>query len=353
LDTVSTIALRYILNLSWIPLAIVVLMTAAFYLLFENLVYHPLEQLLSAMEKARAGNLSAEVFQTDKENEFGLLAKGYNAMMRQIREMTVEREKQNEILQEKVSEATAELQTQNEQLETANLELFRASRKMSEMERLAATGQTAAEFAHEIGTPLNLISGHVQILQTQLLEDSTQSNRLQIVTNQIERIENIVREMLDRARFGATEHKPLNLNEVLKTIFDVAEPTLAESRIELKINLAENLPYISGNAERLQQVFLNLVKNALDAMPDGGRLEVSTANAENKVRVKFADNGIGMSEETRGRIFQVLFTTKERGRGTGLGLVVVRQILQEHRAEIQVESKSGQGAKFDLYFPVI
>lgn len=353
LDTVSTISLRYILNLSWISLATVFLMTAAFYLLFENLVYQPLDQLLSAMEKARTGNLSAEVFQAQKENEFGLLAKGFNSMMRQIREMTAEREKQNEILQEKVSEATVELQAQNEQLETANLELFRASRKMSEMERLAATGQTAAEFAHEVGTPLNLISGHVQILQTQLPKDSKEASRLQIVTAQIERIENIVREMLDRTRLGATVHKPLNLNEVLKTVFDVVEPTLAEAQIELKANLSANLPLISGDAERLQQVFLNLVKNALDAMPSGGNLEVLTKVSEDKVLVEFADNGVGISEETQARMFQNLFTTKERGRGTGLGLVVVRQILQEHDAEIRVESKSGQGAKFDLYFPLI
>ncbi len=339
LDTVSTVGLRYVLNLSWIALATVVLMTAAFYLLFKDLVYQPLESLLSAMEKAKTGNLSAKVFQNENENEFGSLAKGFNSMMRQIREMTVEREKQNEILQEKVSEATIELQTQNEQLETANLELFRASRKMIEMERLAATGQTAAQFAHEVGTPLNLISGHVQILQANLPKDSREANRLQTVTAQIERIENIVRETLDRTRFGSTEHKPVNLNEVLKTIFDAVEPTLSGAGIALETDLSEPLPNISGDAERLQQVFLNLVKNALDAMPEGGKLKISTALAQNRIRVEFADDGVGMSKEIRASIFQPLFTTKERGRGTGLGLVVVKQILQEHEAEIRVESE--------------
>ncbi len=353
LETVSSVALRYLVNLSWIALATVALMTAAFYLLFENLVYQPLERLLTAMEKAKAGNLAAEVFQNETENEFGLLARNFNLMMRQLREMSGERERQNEILQQRVSEATFELQAQNVQLETANLELFRAARKMSEMERLAATGQTAAEFAHEVGTPLNLISGHVQILQSTLPpQASKEASRLQIISAQIERIEHIVREMLDRTRIGATEHKSLNLNEVLKTIFDAVEPTLTEACIELETDLDEKLPAISGDAERLQQVFLNLFKNALDAMPDSGQLKISTRLEQNKIAVEFADSGVGMSEEVRARIFQPLFTTKERGRGSGLGLVVVKQILSEHDAEITVESEPRAGAKFSLYFPI-
>jgi signal transduction histidine kinase len=352
LDTVSTIALRYVANLIWIALTTIILMTAAFYLLFQNLVYHPLEKILSAMEKAKTGNLSAAISDKIKQDEFGQLSNNFNSMMSQIREMTSEREKQTEILQEKVSEATSELTQKNEQLETANLELFRTTRKMTEMERLAAAGQTAAQFAHEVGTPLNLISGHVQLLQTSLPEDSKEASRLQTINTQIERIEQIVREMLDRTRFGASEHLALNLNDLLRKIFDAIEPTLEENKVELKTNLAENLPPIAGDANRLQQVFLNLVNNALDAMPTGGKIEISTAFDKNKVLVEFADNGAGMSEETSAKIFQPLFTTKERGRGTGLGLVVVKQILQEHEAEITVESEPEKGTAFHLSFNI-
>lgn len=352
LETASTIAFRYVTNLIWIALATIILMTAAFYLLFQNLVYQPLEKLLSAMEKAKTGNLSAEIADKIKQDEFGQLSNNFNSMMSQIREMTSEREKQTEVLQEKVSEATSELTQKNEQLETANLELFRTTRKMTEMERLAAAGQTAAQFAHEVGTPLNLISGHVQLLQTSLPTDSKEASRLQTINTQIERIEQIVREMLDRTRFGASEHLALNLNDLLRKIFDAIEPTLEENKVELKTNLAENLPLISGDANRLQQVFLNLVNNALDAMPSGGKLEISTAFDEKKVFVEFTDNGAGMSEETSAKIFQPLFTTKERGRGTGLGLVVVKQILQEHEAEITVESEPGKGTAFHLAFNI-
>ncbi len=350
LDTVSTIASRYAASLIWIALATIVLMTAAFYLLFQNLVYQPLEKLLTAMGKAKTGNLSAEISEKIKQDEFGQLSNNFNSMMSQIREMTNEREHQNAYLQEKVSEATGELKQKNEQLETANLELFRTTRKMTEMERLAAAGQTAAQFAHEVGTPLNLISGHVQLLQTAVEKESKEANRLQTISTQIERIEQIVREMLDRTRFGVSEHVPLNLNDLLQKIFDAIEPTLDESKVELTTKLDKDLPPISGDANRLQQVFLNLVNNALDAMPTGGKLEISTVLEGEKVVVEFADNGIGMSVSTSAKIFQPLFTTKERGRGTGLGLVVVKQILQEHEAEITVTSEPEKGAKFRLIF---
>lgn len=350
LDTIRSIAGRYAASLSWITFLTVVFMSAAFYLLFQKLVYQPLGKILSAMDEARTGNLAVAV--SEKKDEFGRLANGFNSMMAQIREMTGERTLQNEILQEKVGVATAELVQKNEQLENANLELFRTTRKMSEMERLAAAGQTAAEFAHEVGTPLNLISGHVQLLEANTPENSKERTRLQTITAQIERIERIVREMLDRTRFGAgSEHSPLNLNELLRKIVDAVEPTLGENRVELKIHLTDNLPLVAGDADRLQQVFLNLVNNALDAMRDGGgKLEISTSVEANKVAVEFADDGAGMSAETSGKIFQPLFTTKERGRGTGLGLFVVSQILQEHAAEIRVESAISAGTKFKLLF---
>ncbi len=350
LDTVSNVALRYALNLSWIAIATILLMTAAFYLLFQSVVYRPLEKLLAAMDKAKTGNLVVEIVEKEKLDEFGLLSNEFNSMMSQIHEMTTERKKQNEILRGKVQEATFALSTKNEQLETANLELFRAARQMSELERLAAAGQTAAQFAHEVGTPLNLISGHVQLLQNSLPADSKDAMRLKTISAQIERIEKIVREMLDRARFGVSEQNPLNLNDVLNKIFDAVEPTLQESKVELVKNLDANLPNILGDAEGLQQIFLNLVKNALDAMPEGGKLEVSTSCSHNKVLVEFADNGVGMSEEVRKHIFQPLFTTKERGHGTGLGLVVVKQIMQNHEAEIEVESESAKGTKVKLFF---
>lgn len=353
LDTISSIAISYLTSLSWIALVTILLMTTALYLVLQKLVYQPLENLLAAMEIAKKGNLQIEVTENEKPDEFGALSNNFNEMMSQIRQMTGEREHQNEILREKVKEATSELLDKNEQLETANLELFNSSRKMSEMERLVAVGQNAAQFAHEVGTPLNLISGHVQLLQSNFAENSPEAKRLQTITTQIERIEKIVREMLDRTRFDKTEHKPLNLNQVLKKTLEAVEPILAESKVELLTKFENNLPNIQGSSERLQQVFLNLIKNSLDAMPKGGILSISTFSGNKKIIVEFSDNGIGMSSETAAKIFQPLFTTKERGQGTGLGLVIVKQILDEHNAEISVESILGESTKFTLIFSEI
>ena len=248
LDTVSNIALQYLASLSWIAIVTILLMLTAFYLLFQSMVYKPLDKLLTAMEKAKSGNFEVAVLENEKPDEFGKLTNNFNSMMAQISEMSEERRRQNEILSEKVGEATSELQHKNEQLETANLELFRATRQMSEMERLAAAGQTAAQFAHEVGTPLNLISGHVQLLQTKLASESKEADRLQIINSQIERIEQIVRDMLDRTRFGAVELKPLNLNELLHKTIDTVEPTLQEKNVESDFGIIETIR--AGNFRR-------------------------------------------------------------------------------------------------------
>lgn len=354
LDTVWTITMRYTANiLIWRTLSTVVLMSLAIYLLFQKLVYQPLGKLLGAMELAKAGDLSVELKRQDRPDEFGLLSNNFNSMMSQIREMTAERTRQNEILQEKVGAATAELVQKNELLETMNLELFRTTRKMSGLERLAAAGQTAAEFAHEVGTPLNIINGHAQLLQTSVEKQSKGAERVRIITEQIRCIEKIVREMLDRTRFGKSSREPLDVNVLLRRFLTVVEPTMEEHKIVLTKAMADNLPQISGDPDRLQQVFINLFNNALDVMPDGGNLKLSTSIAGDKVTVEFADSGTGMTEETRANIFQPLFTTKGRGRGTGLGLAVVKQILDEHEAQITVESESGAGTIFHLTFPAI
>src|ERR671920_1122002 len=240
----------------------------------------------------------------------------------------------------------------NEQLEERNLELYQTTRRLTELERLAAAGQLAAQFAHEVGTPLNLISGHVQLLLAgPARADGPERKRLETICAQIERIERIVRGMLDRTRAEAVEFIPLDLNALLRRTFDATAPTLEASGVRLAASLAEDLPRVPGDADRLQQVFINLFNNALDAMCGGGELRVETSSESGGVRVDFSDTGTGMTEEVRAHIFDPLYTTKERGRGTGLGLVVVRQVVQEHGGRIEVESAPGRGARFRLTFP--
>jgi signal transduction histidine kinase len=357
LDSAPTIAWNYARGALWLaPLAILAI-TLGVFLLFRHFVHHPVGRLLDAMERVKAGDLSAQAPESARD-EIGTLTREFNRMLTRLREMTTERETQNQILEQRVREATAELAERNEQLEERNLELYQTTRRMTELERLAAAGQLAAQFAHEVGTPLNLISGHVQLLLAGPARDTgAERTRLETISEQIERIERIVRRMLDRTRPEAGEFAPLDLNVLLRRIFDATEPTLDASRVKLTTSLAADLPHVSGDADRLQQVFINLVNNALDAMRTGGELRVNTSfeagdgDGAGSIHVDFSDTGTGMSEQVRAHIFDPLYTTKERGRGTGLGLVVVRQVVGEHGGHIEVASEPSRGASFRLTFP--
>ncbi|HEX3558193.1 MAG TPA: HAMP domain-containing sensor histidine kinase [Pyrinomonadaceae bacterium] len=361
LDSAPSIAWDYGRGALWLAPLAVFLITLGIFLLFRHFVYQPVERLLGAMEHVRAGDLGAQAPEVARDDEMGTLTRGFNRMLARLREMTAERETQSRILERRVGEATSELAERNEQLEDANLELYRTARRLTELERLAAAGQLAAQFAHEVGTPLNLISGHVQLLLASGSHDlDAERTRLQTISQQIERIERIVRRMLDSTRPEAGEHAPLDLNALLRRTFDAAAPTLDASRVRLDAELdSPALPHVNGDPDRLQQVFINLVNNALDAMPEGGELRVTTSfepddaggGGAGRVVVDFADTGTGMTEEVRAHIFDPLYTTKKRGRGTGLGLVVVRQVIGEHGGSIEVESEPGRGARFRLSFP--
>ncbi|MBX7222084.1 MAG: HAMP domain-containing protein [Blastocatellia bacterium] len=335
----------------------VLLITLATYQLFRQLVYQPIERLLDATASVKAGNFNLEVAARN-DDELGVLTYDFNQMIKRLKVMTEEREKQKLILQEQVREATLELQDRNRQLEFANLELWNTTRRLSELERLAATGQMAAQFAHEVGTPLNLISGHVQLLRATPSSDPKTKQRLETISVQIERIERIVRQMLDRTRTDFGTFTPLDMNALLLRIFEVIAPTLESHNVKLETTLASDLPEIHGNADRLQQVFFNLINNALDAMPHSGTLQITTSVSQTSdgttpmVRISIHDSGVGMTEEVRSRIFDPLYTTKEIGRGTGLGLVIVRQVIREHQGEIEVESVPGAGTRFILWLPI-
>jgi len=287
----------------------------------------------------------------------GLILVGTFFLFRQL-QLTTRLETEQEILRDRVREATIELEKRNQQLQETNLELWRTNRRMNELGRLAAAGQTAAHFAHEVGTPLNLISGHVQLLKSDLDRDPRDAeSRIRTISAQIERIERIVRRMLDKTRFE-TELAPLDLNSVLRKLCDAMSPAFDKRDIHLVETFADNLPLIAGSSDRLQQLFLNLVNNSLDAMPEGGEIQIRTAvegnhGKQQHILVDFIDTGTGMTPEVMSHIFDPLYTTKDRGHGTGLGLVIVSQIVSEHGGRIEVKSELGKGTRFRLTFAAI
>ncbi len=341
-------------RLIWLTVALlavaIVSITSVLYFLFSQVIYRPLDELVKTMAKAETGNLEVSV-PVHANDEIGQLATGFNNMLSRLRTMTEERSKHQKHLEETVTEKTAELAERNTQLEVASAELFEIQRELTKYERLAAAGQLAAQFAHEVGTPLNLISGHVQLLTIRTQDEKTRE-RLNLVASQIARIEKIVRGMLDATRRPRPTLAPTDLNALLQRIFEVTAPTLAAREVELMVDFDATNPNVLADSEQLQQVFINLINNSLDAMPSGGQLYFATATVGEFATITCRDTGIGVSAETRERIFDPLFTTKLNGRGSGLGLTVVHKIIQEHSGQITLKSEAGQGAEFLLSLPL-
>ena len=337
-------------RLMWpLMLLAIISITLMTYFLFRHLVYKPIDSLLLAMSKAEEGDLAAEVASAAPD-EIGLLTSRFNRMLGRIRGMTQQLNLEQRRLEDRVHEATAEIADRTEQLEEANLSLFEMQRQLTQLERLAAAGQLAAQFAHEVGTPLNLISGHVQLLRARA-RDERVLQRLDIIAGQIDRITNIVRSMLDSTRRPVPRLEAVDINSLLAHILDATQPTLAARDVELQTDISEGLPLIEADADQLQQVFINLINNSLDAMPLGGKLRVSTALDGDSVVIQLADSGEGIAEDQIDLIFDPLFSTK-RGRGTGLGLTIVKQIISEHNGEVEVESDPGRETTFRIRLPL-
>jgi two-component system NtrC family sensor kinase len=343
----SAAALRHLI---WpLMLLAIIAITLMTYFLFRHIVYKPIDSLLLAMSKAEAGNLAVEV-PPQAPDEIGLLTSRFNRMLGRIRQMTEQLNLEQRVLEVRVKEATAEIAERKEQLEDANLELFEMQRQLTQLERLAAAGQLAAQFAHEVGTPLNLISGHVQLLRARATDERA-IKRLDVIAGQIERITNIVRSMLASTRRPQPHFELVDLNTLLTRIFDATQPTLVARNVKLITEMSEGLPMAAADSDQLQQVFINLINNSLDAMPDGGQLQARTMRDGHSVLIELADSGEGIKDEQLDLIFEPMFTTKQ-GLGTGLGLTVVKQIITEHNGSVEVESEPGHRTTFRIRLPI-
>jgi len=241
---------------------------------------------------------------------------------------------------------------------TARVEL---ERRLAQAERLSSVGLLAAGVAHEVNTPLAVISNYTQLLAKQLPADDPRAALVERITRQTFRASEIVGSLLNFSRGGSGRRVELDLNQVITETLALVEHPLRTAGIRVVSELADGLPAVAGDSGRLQQVFLNLILNARDAMPHGGTLRLQTQCDGERVRAAVADSGVGIPEDARDRIFDPFFTTKvpDRSRqdglasGTGLGLSVTYGIIQEHGGTIQVASEPGQGTCFYVEFPAV
>jgi two-component system, NtrC family, sensor kinase len=223
--------------------------------------------------------------------------------------------------------------------------------QLSQADKLSSIGLLAAGVAHEVNTPLAVISSYTQMLAKQLQGDTQKSGLLEKITRQTFRASEIVNNLLNFSRTSGTEIGDVDVNKVIAETLALLEHQFKVAKVTVHSEPAPELSPIKGNAGRLQQVFLNLFLNAKDAMPGGGTLSVATMNGDS-VSVRVSDTGSGIAPEHIQRIYDPFFTTKSSARGTGLGLSVTYGIIQEHAGKIRVESRPGQGTTFTLDFPL-
>jgi len=232
-------------------------------------------------------------------------------------------------------------------------ERVRLEEQIRATDKLSSIGLLAAGVAHEVNTPLTGISSYTQMLLAQTPAIDPKHIVLEKIKRQTLRASEIVNNLLNFSRTGNVEFAELDINRVLDDTIQLLEPQLRNTQINLERSYGENLPKTVGNATKLQQVFMNLLLNARDAMQKGGTLTLQTQFRENAILIEIIDTGIGIAPENIAKIYDPFFTTKGVGQGTGLGLAVSYGIIQEHKGRIFVESKPGQGTQFQIKLPAV
>ncbi len=230
-------------------------------------------------------------------------------------------------------------------------EVKQMQEQLRRTERLAELGTLASGMAHEIGTPMNVIQGRAEYLLQRTTEEPIKKGLATIIA-QVERITKIMNQLLTFARRRPIERKPMDLKKTIADCLDIVQERLKQHRVEVETSYAEPLPLVHADPDQMSQVLLNLVLNAIQAMPEGGRLSLALEPEGPGMKLSVADTGSGMPAETLNKIFDPFFTTKDVGAGTGLGLTVVHGIVEDHGGAIHVYSVPGRGTTFTIHLPI-
>ena len=236
------------------------------------------------------------------------------------------------------------------------LKMERALRDTQEQllqsEKLAAMGRLTSQIAHELNNPLYGIMNTLELLKTEIAPDNKRRKILEMALSETVRLSDLLRKMLSFSKPDQEERQPVDINAVIDEILLLHEKQLRENDINIVSNFVEELGLVVASKNQLRQVFLNMVANARDAMPDGGTLTVTTEGDGDMVAVKISDSGIGIREENLGKIFDSFFTTKGEVKGVGLGLSVCYGFIKEHGGDIEVDSREGVGTTFTITLPL-
>ncbi len=299
----------------------------------------PLGRILDVMRRAEGGDLSMRALE-DRRDEVGQVARGLNRMLEKVASFQAE-------LTQRVSDATAALRTTNERLYAAQQQVVRN-------ERLAAAGELAAAMAHNVGTPLTGVAGHLQLLEEEVADPAVK-DRLRRIQGQVDRAVAAARQFLGAAR-PTRLRMPLDVRALLEDLLLLVSPETQRKGIVVASAFAADLPTITADPNQLQELFLSLITNALEAMEKGGTLGVHAEMTQSEeggpvIRMTVSDSGPGIPPDHLARVFEPFFTTRSSSGGTGLGLAIARRIAREHDGSIRLESEPGRGTRAIVELP--
>ena len=321
-------------------------------------IVKPIQTLIHGMSRVSDGDLSYKT-SVKSRDEIGLLGVAFNDMLMRLNKAHQELQSKTEELHDAFNKISLLNVTLEKRVEERTKELREKQHQLVQAGKLAAIGQLGAGVAHELNNPIAGILGYTQFMldivskeNLKIDEVYTFKKYLQHIENGSRRCKEIVQNLLQFARKSPEEVVSVNVNNVVADTLSLIEHQLLVNKIEVIKNLAPDVKQVDGNRVQLQQVFTNIIINAQQAMPEGGKLFISTRNENGNVAVEFKDTGCGIPGKYKDRIFEPFFTTKMDWKGTGLGLSICYDIIKNHSGNIVVDSQLGNGAVFTIILPV-
>jgi two-component system NtrC family sensor kinase len=326
----------------------VVALCAALAAFFSRRVDRPIRDLVGAMRAAEGGGLAVRA-PAQSTAEFDYLVASFNRMLGRVENLAAS-------LESRVRRATLDLATRNRELREANAHLRAAQLEAARSERFAALGEVAATLAHELGTPLNSVLGYAQMLRRAGLA-AEHDAKLEIVESQVRRMIEIMRNLLDRTADSGARRSMVAVPALIADAVEIVKSRVESAGVDLSWDVADDVPPLSGDPVALRQMLVNLLVNAVDALPPFGTIRVSavltTGDGGRAIEIAVADDGPGIAPDHVKRIFEPFFTTKSPDRGTGLGLAIVQRVARAHRGSVAVESaQNGSGTTMRIRLPL-